>query len=164
MASRFLPGPGYFILGTRPDGSDADPTQLALDVQLWPTLGIPNAPAAWRRALGFADHHLRRGDGMTFAGIGPNRWTEGTGQAALTFQYVGANAIADALLEGLPAHASPSGLLYATSAGEVATGLAVEAQGGGAFTYYHRPHLGATAWAALAAERWNPFTGKRIAP
>jgi len=39
----------------------------------------------------------------------------------------------------------------------------VEADGGDAFTYAHRPHLGATAWAALAAQRWNPFTGRRLA-
>ena len=162
VASRFRPQPGFFLLGTRPDGADDDPSQLALDVQLWPILGVPNAPAAWRRALGFADAHLRRGDGMTFAGIGPNRWTEGTAQAALAFRAAGADHVADAFLAGVPAHASPSGLLYATSAGEVPTGLLVESPGGGQFNYYHRPHLGATAWATLAATRWNPFTGRKL--
>lgn len=164
VATRFRSAPGLFILGTTPDGVDADPAHLALDVQLWPVLGIPGSPPAWRRALGFADAHLRRGDGMSFAGIGPNRWTEGTAQAALAFRAVGADGLADAFLAGLPAHASPSGLLYATSAGEVPTGLMVEADGGGAFTYAHRPHLGATAWAVLAAQRWNPFTGRRLDP
>lgn len=164
VATRFRAGPGFFLLGTTPDGADADPTRLALDVQLWPVLGVAGAPPAWRRALGFADAHLRRGDGMTFAGIGPNRWTEGTGQASVAFRAVGADGLADAFLAGLPTAASPSGLLYATSAGEVPTGLQVEADGGGAFVYAHRPHLGATAWAALAAELWNPFTGRRLAP
>ncbi len=70
--------------------------------------------------------------------------------------------MADGLIEGLPAHASPSGLLYATSEGEVPTGLMVESPGGGAFTYFHWPHLGATAWAALAALGWNPFTGAKV--
>lgn len=162
VQSRFRPDGGYFLLGTKPDGSDADPGQLALDVQVWPVLGIADAPASWRRALGFADKRLRRGDGMTFAGFGPNRWTEGTAQAALAFRAVGADAIADGLVEGLPAHAAPSGLLFATSAGEVPTGLAVETAGGGAFTYFHWPHLGATAWAALATLGWNPFTGTKV--
>jgi hypothetical protein len=30
------------------------------------------------------------------------------------------------------------------------------------FYYYRQPHLGATAWAALAATAWNPFTGERV--
>ena len=29
------------------------------------------------------------------------------------------------------------------------------------FLYYRRPHLGATTWAVLAAQGWNPFTGRR---
>lgn len=162
VQSRFRPEAGSFLLGTKPDGSDADAGQLALDAQLWPVLGVENAPAAWRRALGFADKHLRRGDGMTFAGFGPNRWIEGSAQAALAFRAVGADALADGLLGGLPAHAAASGLLYATSEGEVPTGLKVEAAGGEDFTYFHSPHLGATAWAALAALAWNPFTGAKV--
>jgi hypothetical protein len=30
------------------------------------------------------------------------------------------------------------------------------------FYYYRLPHLGATAWAALAAVGWNPFTGESV--
>jgi hypothetical protein len=52
--------------------------------------------------------------------------------------------------------------VYATDKGEARTGLNVESKGGGEFKYYHRPHVGATAWAAIATEHWNPFTGERI--
>jgi hypothetical protein len=31
------------------------------------------------------------------------------------------------------------------------------------FFYFRLPHLGATAWAAIAATGWNPFTGTRVA-
>jgi hypothetical protein len=161
VAAHFLVDSGYFLIGSKSDGSDADPHQIVLDVQVWPTLGVPQAPADWRRAIAYAETHLRRGDGMTFAGIGPNRWTEGTAQAALALRAIGDKSRADALLASLPAEAAPSGLLYATSDGVVPTGLEVEA-GGGAFQYFHRPHLGATAWAVLAALGWNPFTGKRV--
>ncbi len=99
---------------------------------------------------------------MTFAGLGANRWSEGTAQAALAFRAVGADAVADKLVEELAAHVSPSGMLYATSAGEVPTGLKVESENGGDFVYFHRPHLGATAWAVLAALRFNPFTGRTV--
>jgi len=43
----------------------------------------------------------------------------------------------------------------------VPTGLSVEVKGGGDFIYRHWPHLGATAWAALAATHTNPFDGVR---
>src|ERR1700730_16892175 len=41
----------HFLLGTKPDGSLAAPSMLALDVQLWPWMAIPDAPAQWRSAL-----------------------------------------------------------------------------------------------------------------
>jgi hypothetical protein len=30
------------------------------------------------------------------------------------------------------------------------------------FYYFHLPHLGATAWAVLAAIGFNPFTGRVV--
>jgi hypothetical protein len=57
---------------------------------------------------------------------------------------------------------SSSGLLYATRKARLTTGLAVAPEGTQPdFFYFPRPHLGATAWAALAALGWNPFTGRR---
>ena len=97
---------------------------------------------------------------MTFAGLGANAWTEGSAQAALALRAVDQSDASDKLLAKAVASASPSGFLFATSAGEVPTGLEVEGSSE-AFKYFHWPHLGATAWAALAAEHWNPFTGKR---
>src|SRR3984893_8772386 len=38
----------HFLLGTKPDGSLADSGILALDVQLWPWMAIPDAPPRWR--------------------------------------------------------------------------------------------------------------------
>ena len=118
-------------------------------------------PGAGRSAS--PTHHLRRGDGMTFAGIGPNRWTEGTGASRPDVPDVGADAIADgSARRACRPMPHPRAFSTRPAPARLPTGLPVEAQGGGAFNYYHRPHLGATAWAALAAERWNPFTGKRI--
>jgi hypothetical protein len=48
----------HFLLGTKPDGNLADPSMLALDVQLWPWMAIPDAPAQWRSALNFAATHF----------------------------------------------------------------------------------------------------------
>lgn len=58
---------------------------------------------------------------------------------------------------------SPGGYLYATRPQVLSTGLAIGPDSKtDDFLYYRRPHLGATAWAALAALGWNPFTGKAV--
>jgi hypothetical protein len=54
-------------------------------------------------------------------------------------------------------------LLNATRTGRLTTGLSIDPTGTVPdLFYYRRPHLGATAWAALAETGWNPFIGKRV--
>jgi hypothetical protein len=54
-------------------------------------------------------------------------------------------------------------MFYATPQSRIGTDLAIGPDSTHAdFYYYHLPHLGATAWIALAATHWNPFTGQSI--
>jgi len=65
----------------------------------------------------------------------------------------------DELLTTIAKHFAPAGFVYATREPRITTGLAIGSDSTSAdFYYYRRPHLGATAWAALAARNWNPFT------
>jgi hypothetical protein len=67
------------------------------------------------------------------------------------------------ILAGLRSDQTESGLLNATRSARVTTGLSIDPTSTNAdFFYYRRPHLGATAWAALAATGWNPFTGRKV--
>jgi len=155
----------HFLLGTKPDGTLADDGLLALDVQLWPWMAVPDAPAAWRMALGFAESHLAVEGGFDFNGDRDGIWVEGTAQAAMAYRLVGNHAETDRLLGGLAADRTPSGLLNATRGARLTTGLSIDPTGSTAtadFFYYRRPHLGATAWAALAEIGWNPFTGATV--
>jgi hypothetical protein len=153
----------HFLLGTKPDGSLADPAMLALDVQLWPWMAIPDAPAKWRSALDFAERHLAAGDGFDFNGDRDGMWIEGTAQAALAYRIAGNRQRSRQLLETLEADRAPSGLLNATRTAGVSTGLSIDPTKTVAdFFYLKRPHLGATAWAAIAAAGLNPFTGTRV--
>jgi len=154
----------HFLLGTKADGSDADPNLLALDVQLWPWMAVPDAPA-WRKALGFAEAHLAVDGGFDFNGDRDGVWVEGTAQAALAYRMVGDPAASQRLLAGLRADHTTSGLLNATRSGRLTTGLSIDPTGATTtpdFFYYKRPHLGATAWAVLAEAGWNPFTGAKV--
>ena len=60
----------------------------------------------------------------------------------------------------LLAQQAGDGWLYATPEAQVSTGLSVGPDSThDDFLYFHLPHLGATAWAAIAATGVNPFTG-----
>jgi hypothetical protein len=151
----------HFLLGTKPDGSLADARMLALDVQLWPWMAIPDAPARWRSALNFAAAHLAVDDGFDFDGDRDGVWVEGTAQASLAYRIAGDIPRSAQLLGTLEADRTPSGFLNATRAARVSTGLSIDPTKTEAdFFYFRRPHLGATAWATLAATAWNPFTGR----
>jgi hypothetical protein len=153
----------HFLLGTKPDGSLADSAMLALDVQLWPWMAVPDAPLEWRAALSFAATHLAVDDGFDFNGDRDGVWVEGTAQASLAYRIAGDPVRSAQLLNSLQADTAPSGFLNATRSGRVSTGLSVDPTKPKAdFFYSKRPHLGATAWAALAALAWNPFTGKKV--
>ncbi|MHC2251580.1 hypothetical protein ACVILK_001272 [Bradyrhizobium embrapense] len=153
----------HFLLGTKPDGSLADEGLLALDAQLWPWMAIPESLPAWKSTLGFAKAHLGVDGGFDFNGDRDGLWVEGTAQAALAYRIVGDTRESDRLLGNLKADQTSSGLLNAARPARLTTGLSIDPTGGVPdFFYYRRPHLGATAWAALAETGWNPFTGKRI--
>jgi hypothetical protein len=155
----------HFLLGTKPDGSLADPGMLALDVQLWPWMAIPDAPTQWRSALNFAATHLAVKDGFDFNGDRDGLWVEGTAQASLAYRIAGDPDRSAQLLTTLEAERTPSGFLNATREARVSTGLSIDPTGTGKepdFFYFRRPHLGATAWATLAAMAWNPFTGRKV--
>jgi len=155
----------HFLLGTKPDGSLADPSMLALDVQLWPWMAIPDAPAAWRSALNFAATHLAVKDGFDFNGDRDGLWVEGTAQASLAYRIAGDPRRSAQLLATLEADRTPSGFLNATRGARVSTGLSLDptpAATEADFFYFRRPHLGASAWATLAATAWNPFTGSKV--
>jgi len=53
--------------------------------------------------------------------------------------------------------------LWATPEARLGTGLAIGPDSVTAdFFYFHVPHLGATAWAVIAALGWNPLTGRQL--
>src|SRR3982075_279750 len=151
----------HFLLGTKPDGSLADSGMLALDVQLWPWMAIPDAQAQWRSAL--AATHLAVADGFDFNGDRDGLWVEGTAQASLAYRIAGDARRSAQLLTTPEADRTPSGFLHATRGARVSTGLSIDPTATEAdFFYFRRPHLGATAWATLAATTWNPFTGRKV--
>lgn len=163
LDAAYAPEPGVFRLGTTPEGRLQPTTHIALDTQLWPLIGVADAPEAWRQALAFAERRLATRDGFDFNEDRDGLWVEGTAQAALTYRTLGRKAEAERLLATLGRQVAPSGFLFATDVAHLTTGIAIgPASAGPDFFYFRRPHLGATAWGVLAAQGWNPFTGRRV--
>jgi len=150
VAGQFDPARGCFNIGS---GGGA----TALDANLWPLLAFPDAPPAWRRALGWVRGHFQVEGGLGYRENPDGMWTEGTAQGALTFALAGDHAMAKKLFATLATMAGPGGYLYAARH-EIRTGLAIgPTSTTDDFRYFPLPHLGATAWAALAISNANPF-------
>ena len=148
---------GHFFVGTQPDGITQNRTTSGLDAQLWPLL-LANAPKDWQRALNYAEREHGVDGGFDFNADRDGLWLEGTAQAALVYRVAGRPAEAQRLDATIDRQFAPSGFVYASREPRITTGLALSADSTSAdFYYYRQPHLGATAWAALAALGRNPF-------
>ncbi|MDQ0072418.1 hypothetical protein J2W34_004223 [Variovorax boronicumulans] len=152
-----------FHIGTKEDGATVSPEGSGLDAQLWPLLAAPEGSCAWVRSLDWVEKHHRFGAGYGFSREPDGIWTEGSAQAAATLM-ARKGAAPEALWQLLATQRAGNGLYYATPSARISTGLAIGPDSTSAdFFYYRWPHLGATAWIALAAAGFNPFTGKTIA-
>ncbi|MCQ4163557.1 hypothetical protein [Tahibacter harae] len=152
---------GRFLIGTQPDGRTPNYVTSALDVQWWAQM-LPGAPKNWRRALRYAERVHAVGAGFDFNDDRDGEWLEGTAQAALAYRIAGEPAAAQRCLSEVARQFSPGGYVYATREPRITTGLAIGPASTSADAYYYRrPHLGATAWAALAALQRNPFRAPR---
>jgi hypothetical protein len=148
---------GHFFVGTQVDGVAQNRTTSGLDAQLWPLL-LTRAPTQWQRALDYLEREHRVAGGFDFNADRDGLWLEGTAQAALVYRVAGRAGDAQPLITTIAAQFARSGYVYATREPRITTGLALSAASTSAdFYYYRRPHLGATAWAALAALKRNPF-------
>lgn len=148
---------GHFFIGTLPDGRTPNRATSALDVQWWSQL-LPDAPRDWRRAMRHAERVHAVGAGFDFNDDRDGEWLEGTAQAALAYRRAGDTDAARRCLAEVAAQFSRGGYVFATREAKITTGLAIGPASTSADAYYYRrPHLGATAWAALAALDRNPF-------
>ena len=151
-----------FLVGTLDDGKTLSRDKSGIDAEVWPLLAFNPHPAAWNQVWSWVDAQHRSGNGYGFRRQPDGIWTEGTAQVAAALQASG-KPVPDTLWQLLAAQRSDSGMLYATPQARIGTDFAIGPTSTYAdFFYYHLPHLGATAWAALAAKGWNPFTGRSI--
>jgi hypothetical protein len=158
VQAMWQPACGCFAVGTGDDGVTVNPL-LALDVQAWALLsgqlGSPQA-SKYYGALATVERRLRADAGFAYSEALQGLWVEGSAQMALLLELMHQEAQAGALLSAVEALRRPEGYL-ATSAASEPTGFRLQTDPSQPLQYFHLPHLGATAWVALAQRRFNPF-------
>jgi hypothetical protein len=146
---------GCFAVGTGLDGKTPN-RMLALDAQLWPLLALPRGVAQYSAALRIARDKMAVQDGFAYSQAGGAIWTEGTAQAALVMALMDQPREAARLMTAVERNRAPDGSYFAASS-NTDTGFRLDTDPGQARHYFHTPHLGALAWAAMARRRFNPF-------
>ncbi len=153
---------GCFAAGTGADGVTRNPL-LALDAQVWPLLALRESAARRAQVVAMVRARLSGGGGFSYSETARGFWTEGSAQMALLLRLSGAAASATDLLRTIGSQRHADGW-YNAAAATLETGFAADADPSQARRYFRLPHLGATAWVALAQTGFNPFTRRRTLP
>ena len=155
---------GCFAVGTAEDGVTVNPL-LALDAQIWPLLGLPGAVAARHSlVLQTIDRRLRFESGYTYSEAGGGLWVEGTAQVAVLLELLHREPRVRALRAAIDRERTANGGYYASGTAALPTGFMLATDPDKPRVYFHLEHLGAAAWAALAQQGYDPFTGGRSLP
>jgi hypothetical protein len=163
LEAMWLAREGHFLIGTLPDGVTRNTAQSGLDAQLWPLIAVPDFAGRADQVLDWVSRTQAVDGGYDFNADRDGIWLEGTAQAALVMRAFGRDGDALRLFATLDAHRVGDGLVYSSSVDGLTTGLSTRpGVGHDDFVYYRLPHIGATAWVALAATGWNPFTGRIV--
>ncbi|MDE1993917.1 MAG: hypothetical protein KGI75_15550 [Rhizobiaceae bacterium] len=152
---------GHFHIGSVPGSNQPNTSTSGLDSELWPLIAVPAYADKAGRVLEWTERNHGVAGGFDFNDDRDGIWLEGTAQAALVYRLAGRDDKAGPLFDTILAQIAPDGLIYATDKQQLSTGLQVgPTSQPGDFKYYRLPHIGATAWAVLAALKHNPFVGK----
>ena len=140
---------GKFWTGTMEDGVTINKNVVPLDVQAWAILAFKDEAQRYLRALRYVEKHHAVGGGFDFDTDKDGIWYEGTAQMAVAYKIIGDEAKAQSLLKEIEKAQLPSGAVPAASKDELTTGFD--------WFYFHRGHLGATAWYLFAKLGVNPY-------
>ncbi len=150
-----------FAAGMVEDGTARNNT-LALDAQIWPLLVLPGAATKYHAALATVTRRMSVNGGLSYGSARGGVWTEGTEQVALLMKLLGRSP--QKLIAAAERNRAPDGSYYATNALSLSTGFDLESDPSQRRVYFHLQHLAALAWAALAKQGFNPFTGTKLLP
>ena len=146
---------GKFWTGTYDNGVTINEVVIPLDIQAWAVLALGEEGKPYWKALEYVESHHRVRDGFDFNQDRDGIWYEGTAHMAVAYHATGQREKWQALVSALEAAQFTSGGLPAADRDGLTTGFNLP--DGQPWLYYHRAHVGATAWLVLAERGINPF-------
>jgi hypothetical protein len=144
-----------FWTGTTTDGVTINQDVIPLDVQAWTPLALKDVAKSYLECLEYAEKHHRVGKGFDFNQDQDGIWYEGTAQMAVTYQFTNQHQKSKLLITTLEAAKDSSGGIPAADRDKLTTGFS--AGNSQLWFYFHRQHIGATAWLVIAEKGINPF-------
>jgi hypothetical protein len=156
-------GCGCFAVGTAEDGVTLN-TLLALDAQVWPLMAVRGEVGRIEPVLQTIAGRLRFEAGYTYSEAGGGLWTEGSAQVAVLLELLHRDGPARTLRAAIDGERTANGGYYASGSAATPTGFMLATDPSKPRVYFHLEHLGAAAWAALAEQGYDPFTGGRRLP
>ena len=159
VASMWDETDGKFWTGTLPDGVTINTEVVPLDVQAWAILALKDDRDHYLRALAYAEQHHAIRHGFGFKEVNGDQdgvWYEGTAQMAAAYHETGQVARWENTVQNITIGQNARyGGIYATDVDRIWTGFNLT--DGTRWLYYHRMHVGATAWYILAKDGMNPY-------
>ncbi|MBW4577271.1 MAG: hypothetical protein KME08_18525 [Aphanothece sp. CMT-3BRIN-NPC111] len=144
-----------FWTGTWPDGVTINKDVIPLDVQAWAILALRDAGKPYWQSLEYAQKYHRVGQGFDYNQDRDGIWYEGTAHMAVAYQLTNQPQNSSILISTIKAAQDSSGGIPAADRDKLTTGFS--AAGSQPWFYFHRLHVGATAWFVLAEKKVNPF-------
>lgn len=147
----------FFFTGTLMDGVTIFQDAVPTDCQSWTLLAFRELPAVYWEGLTFNEmnNQIPGTYGFDFSSDKDGIWYEGTAQMALAYVLTGQPSKYDLSMEEIWKMRSPAGAIYAANHEYITTGFAN--LDGSPWFYFHREHVGATAWEFFADKKINPF-------
>jgi hypothetical protein len=162
VATMWNPKCNCFDAGMAEDSKARNMT-LALDAQLWPLLAIPATRGHADAVLATVKQHLGLKGGLSYGEMRDGVWTEGTEQAVLAMKLLRRAKDAAALNAAAEKNRAPDGWYFAADT-KTSTGFDLQTDLKQHRAYFRIPALAPLAWAALAEQGFNPFTGTKALP
>ena len=161
---------GYFLTGTVEDGITVNAGVIPVDIQAWAIQALGADAQPYLAALNYVEIHHKTTLGYGFKQVGDtlcgdHTWFEGTSQVAEAYLLAGNRDKWQSILDNEHSAQLPSGAMPATDGDDstcVNTGFVLD--NGQPWEYFHRAHVGATAWLSLAENSVNPFRSSLYSP
>lgn len=157
VSSMWIKDKNCFATGVGDDGVTRNPI-VALDAQAWPLLAIPDFRHTYLAAVQCMDRFVGVADGYAYSEAKEGIWTEGSAQMQLLFALLGEPVRSEQLARVVRRQKTAEGGYLATDNAEIPTSFMLATDPTKPRLYFRLPHLGAAGWAALAEQKFNPFT------